>query len=290
LPPPDGLLWRATGLASAIRRRRWPRSVLALDPLPHPRTDRLLPAPAAENAAVAHAQLRAVGFHVGPDTRAQRLCGDSLAAAATVVRLALDREQCAVADGAAIDPAALAPQLNHGRGVAREHRVQGLRVKIGAQVAGRQVPDRDGGGAAGSLGLAPAQRRVQVGKALPMDLKGGYPNFKLGSRSRTDITRALAIEQACSVSDGGPFLMGQHGMADAMFAPAYCRCPCRSHGPPPRCERLKWRFDARVAARPASRGTQAPAGCRCGRRHQPISLSLAARLLPLSIAATRFSR
>ena len=64
---------------------------------------------------------------------------------------------------------------------------------------------------------------VSLRSALPMNLKGHFPNFKVWSRAQTDIARVLAIWQECLASYGGPFLFGERGMADAMFAPVVTR-------------------------------------------------------------------
>jgi len=65
---------------------------------------------------------------------------------------------------------------------------------------------------------------VSLRSALPMNLKGHYPGFKVWSRAQADIARVLTIWQECLTTYGGPFLFGEHrGMADAMFAPVVTR-------------------------------------------------------------------
>ena len=64
---------------------------------------------------------------------------------------------------------------------------------------------------------------VSLRSALPMNLKGSFPKFKVWSRAQTDIVRVLAIWQECLATYGGPFLFGERGMADAMFAPVVTR-------------------------------------------------------------------
>ena len=64
---------------------------------------------------------------------------------------------------------------------------------------------------------------VSLRSALPMNLKGSFPNFKVWSRAQTDIIRVLAIWQECLATYGGHFLFGERGMADAMFAPVVTR-------------------------------------------------------------------
>ncbi len=59
--------------------------------------------------------------------------------------------------------------------------------------------------------------------ALPMNLKGHYPGYKVWVRAQADIERILAIWHECLTTYGGPFLFGKRGMADAMYAPVVTR-------------------------------------------------------------------
>jgi glutathione S-transferase len=60
--------------------------------------------------------------------------------------------------------------------------------------------------------------------ALPMNLKGSFPGFKVWTRAQTDIARVLDIWRGCLSAYGGPYLFGaQPGMADAMYAPVVTR-------------------------------------------------------------------
>jgi len=60
--------------------------------------------------------------------------------------------------------------------------------------------------------------------ALPMNLKGHFPKFKVWARAQTDIARVLDIWRECLVTYGGPYLFGATpGMADAMYAPVVTR-------------------------------------------------------------------
>ncbi len=60
--------------------------------------------------------------------------------------------------------------------------------------------------------------------ALPMNLKGDFPNHKVWARAEGDIERITAIWRECIESYGGPFLFGeQRCMADAMYAPVVTR-------------------------------------------------------------------
>ncbi|BAT60873.1 hypothetical protein GJW-30_1_03423 [Variibacter gotjawalensis] len=60
--------------------------------------------------------------------------------------------------------------------------------------------------------------------ALPMNLKGDYPNFKVWAGAQADIDRIFAIWRECLGKYGGPFLFGtQPCTADAMYAPVVTR-------------------------------------------------------------------
>lgn len=60
--------------------------------------------------------------------------------------------------------------------------------------------------------------------ALPMNLKGHFPNFKIWSRAQGDIDRVIAIWKECLATYGGPFMFGKTPtLADAMYAPVVTR-------------------------------------------------------------------
>ena len=60
--------------------------------------------------------------------------------------------------------------------------------------------------------------------ALPMNLKGHYPGFKVWAGAQADIERILSIWRECIETYGGPYLFGDKAcMADAMYAPVCTR-------------------------------------------------------------------
>lgn len=60
--------------------------------------------------------------------------------------------------------------------------------------------------------------------ALPMNLKGDFPGFKVWSKAREDIERITTIWHECLDQYGGPWLFGKKRcMADAMYAPVVTR-------------------------------------------------------------------
>jgi glutathione S-transferase len=60
--------------------------------------------------------------------------------------------------------------------------------------------------------------------ALPMNLKGHYPGFKIWAAAQGDIDRVTAIWRECLGRYGGPYLFGaKPTLADAMYAPVTTR-------------------------------------------------------------------
>lgn len=59
--------------------------------------------------------------------------------------------------------------------------------------------------------------------ALPMNLKGHYPKFKVWSRAQADIERITTIWNECLAASGGPHLFGELCAADLMYAPVVTR-------------------------------------------------------------------
>ncbi|MGA0608754.1 glutathione S-transferase family protein [Caldimonas sp. KR1-144] len=60
--------------------------------------------------------------------------------------------------------------------------------------------------------------------ALPMNLKGDFPDFKVWARAQADIERICEIWRDCLECYGGPYLFGaRRTMADAMYAPVATR-------------------------------------------------------------------
>jgi glutathione S-transferase len=59
--------------------------------------------------------------------------------------------------------------------------------------------------------------------ALPMNLKAHFPGFKVWARAQADVERIAEIWRECLTNYGGPFLFGERGVADAMYAPVATR-------------------------------------------------------------------
>jgi len=59
--------------------------------------------------------------------------------------------------------------------------------------------------------------------ALPMNLKAHFPGYKVWAKADADIERITALWRECLKTYGGPYLFGEIGMADAMYAPVATR-------------------------------------------------------------------
>ena len=59
--------------------------------------------------------------------------------------------------------------------------------------------------------------------ALPMNLRGHFPNFPVWSRARDDIERIVTIWRECLGTYAGPWLFGEITAADAMYVPVVTR-------------------------------------------------------------------
>ena len=64
---------------------------------------------------------------------------------------------------------------------------------------------------------------VSLRQALPMNMKAELDNFKIWSKAKGDIERITSIWRECLETYGGPYLFGEIGMADAMYAPVVTR-------------------------------------------------------------------
>jgi glutathione S-transferase len=60
--------------------------------------------------------------------------------------------------------------------------------------------------------------------ALPMNIKGHYPGFKVWAGAQADIERIVTIWRECLAASKGPYLFGaKPTVADAMYAPVCTR-------------------------------------------------------------------
>jgi glutathione S-transferase len=59
--------------------------------------------------------------------------------------------------------------------------------------------------------------------ALPMNLKASHPGFKVWAGAQMDVDRVALIWREQLATSGGPFLFGELGLADAMYAPVCTR-------------------------------------------------------------------
>jgi glutathione S-transferase len=64
---------------------------------------------------------------------------------------------------------------------------------------------------------------VSLRQALPMNIKGHFPGFKVWSKAAADIERIKSIWSDCLARYHGPYLFGELTLADAMYAPVVSR-------------------------------------------------------------------
>jgi glutathione S-transferase len=65
---------------------------------------------------------------------------------------------------------------------------------------------------------------VNLRSALPMNIKGRYPGFKVWQGAQVDIDRVLSVWRGCLTAYKGPYLFGDTmSLADAMYAPVCSR-------------------------------------------------------------------
>lgn len=77
---------------------------------------------------------------------------------------------------------------------------------------------------------------INLRSALPMNLKGRHPGFRIWGGALSDIERVLAIWQDCLAASGGPWLFGDRPtLADAMYAPVCTRFATYDVALPERC-------------------------------------------------------
>jgi glutathione S-transferase len=65
---------------------------------------------------------------------------------------------------------------------------------------------------------------INLRSALPMNIKGHYPAFKVWAGAQADIDRIVTIWRECLAASAGPYLFGAKPcLADAMYAPVCSR-------------------------------------------------------------------
>ena len=58
---------------------------------------------------------------------------------------------------------------------------------------------------------------------MPMNIRNRYPGKGMTAEVAADVTRTQALWSTCLDASGGPYLFGEFGIADAMFAPVVFR-------------------------------------------------------------------
>jgi glutathione S-transferase len=83
--------------------------------------------------------------------------------------------------------------------------------------------------------------------AMPMNIRFSRPGAGATPEALADVARIDALWRACLDASGGPFLFGEFGIADAMYAPVVMRF--NSYAPTLSAQAAA--YAARVAALPA---------------------------------------
>lgn len=78
---------------------------------------------------------------------------------------------------------------------------------------------------------------INLRSALPMNLKGHHPGFKIWAGAASDIERVVTIWRECLARFGGPWLFGERpSLADAMYVPVATRFTTYDVSLPAECE------------------------------------------------------
>lgn len=122
-----------------------------------------------------------------------------------------------------LSPSILVPCLTHGGAKVWDTLAIGEYLNEIAPKAGLLPKDRSQRAYCRSICGEMHSGFVSLRAALPMNIKGRFPNFKVWSKARADIERIETIWRDCLLASGGPFLFGKFSMADAMYAPVVTR-------------------------------------------------------------------
>jgi glutathione S-transferase len=123
-----------------------------------------------------------------------------------------------------LSPSVLVPKLSHEGVTVWDTLAIGEYLNEIRPAAGLLPADRAARARCRSIGGEMHSGFSNLRSALPMNLKGSHPGFKLWSGARADIDRIVAIWRDCLSTWRGPYLFGSTPcMADAMYAPVVTR-------------------------------------------------------------------
>ncbi len=123
-----------------------------------------------------------------------------------------------------LSPSFLVPCLTHGPIKVWDTLAIGEHVNELRPEAGLLPPDRASRAHCRAISGEMHSGFSNLRSALPMNIKGRFPGFKVWAGALADINRVTTIWQECLDAWGGPYLFGQRpGMADAMYAPVCTR-------------------------------------------------------------------
>src|SRR5882757_9280173 len=130
------------------------------------RIDLRLPAPAAENAVVADAELQVMALEMRAQTRAHLVSSHRLAHSTDVVALALDREQHGTANRAWLDLVAVPCERSARQRMLLKHQTYGLQIELRAEVQHGKIFVVELLGGLRLLGLAVDQILIELAMCL----------------------------------------------------------------------------------------------------------------------------
>jgi len=137
-------------------------SVARQNQVAHNRIDLAIPAPAAEDAVMAHAGLHMVPLHVRLETRAKIMGDRALTQRANIVALALHGQQSRLAYGLEIDRLAFVGELPFGQWLSARPRVPRWRAPVPAPLLHGPYPAQIDATQCGAVWLPPFFNNVFV--------------------------------------------------------------------------------------------------------------------------------
>jgi glutathione S-transferase len=123
-----------------------------------------------------------------------------------------------------LSPSFLTPRLEHGDIAVWDTLAIAEHLNEAHPQAGLLPSDRAARARCRSISGEMHQGFANLRAALPMDLRGHYPGFRVYAGAQADIERIQAIWEECLDLYGGPLLFGARPtVADAMYAPVCTR-------------------------------------------------------------------
>jgi glutathione S-transferase len=122
-----------------------------------------------------------------------------------------------------LSPSFLVPRLMHGKVVAWGPIAIGAYLHEEFPDAGLLPEDKVARAHARSINGEMHSGFSNLRAAMPMNLKAQHAGWKVWSGARDDVERIAEIWSECLEQYGGPYLLGERTISDAMFAPVCTR-------------------------------------------------------------------